>query len=225
MSLAFKYRGGLDTCSAVTSSVGLACDRMPLSTASRPISRTERMNRNFKVHRKRNFLLLLLALLGTSLVALKLLNMPSEFDHRLKDFKRDWCRIRRLRVDWERILEPCRGKTAWREKQLEAALLTDAENSYVSLWDIRPAGEFSRFSIQSQTAAGQLKTFGGDSWRVHVNGPVSVAGTVFDLMNGTYEVVFLPTVPGEYQLDVMLDHSLCTGLTDPPPHWFVAGKF
>lgn len=173
--------------------------------------------------RKRRYLFLG-ALLFLSIIFLRLFNTPSEFEKRLRDFKRDWCRVRRARVDWEQLLKPCKEKTAWRERQIEPALVSDPDKSFISLWDIRPAGEFSRFSIQSQTAAGRPKKIGGDSWRVHINGPVSVAGTVFDHMNGTYEVVFLLTASGEYQVDVVLDHSLCTGYTDPPPDWFVIGE-
>jgi len=44
-------------------------------------------------------------------------------------------------------------------------------------------------------------------------------------MNRTYEFVFLITEPGNYQVEAILDHSLCDGLRDPPSDWFIVGKF
>ena len=131
-----------------------------------------------------------------------------------------------MRVDWEQILKPCRGNLAWGVSLpgWEVEHRTDPDVSYISMWDIRPCGEFSRFSIRTVTSSGQEKTIGGDSWRVQLKGPASVAGTVFDHMNGTYEIVFLITEPGNYQVEAVLDHSLCNGFRDPPSEWFIVGK-
>lgn len=144
---------------------------------------------------------------------------------RAADLMRQWCRIRRARVDWEQMLKPCKGKIQWGSKLpgWESEYRTDPDESYISLWDIRPCGEFSRLSIRTVASNGLEKRIGGDSWRVQLKGPASVAGTVFDHMNGTYEVLFLIIEPGDYQVEAILDHSLCDGFTDPPPNWFVVG--
>ncbi|XP_068729808.1 uncharacterized protein [Montipora capricornis] len=156
----------------------------------------------------------------------RFIQSPSLDEIRAIEFMKQWCRIRRLRVDWEQMLKPCKGHLAWEGKlrEREHEFRTDPDGSYISLWDIRPCGEFSRLSIRTVTKTGNEKKIGGDSWRVQLKGPASVAGTVFDHMNGTYEVVFLITEPGDYQVEATLDHSLCDGFTDPPPNWFVIGN-
>ena len=169
-------------------------------------------------------------LIGITLAVIALIRVirsPSPDEIKANDFMAQWCRIRRARVDWEQMLKPCKGNLAWGSKLpgWEPEYRTDPDESYISLWDIRPCGEFSRLSIRTLTRHGLDKKIGGDSWRVQLKGPASVAGTVFDHMNGTYEVLFLVTEPGDYQVEAILDHSLCDGFTDPPPNWFVVGRF
>ena len=174
--------------------------------------------------RKRTWLILAITL--STIVLIKIIQSPSSDQLRTTDFMRQWCRIRHMRVDWEQILKPCRGNLAWGVSLpgWEVEHRTDPDVSYISMWDIRPCGEFSRFSIRTVTSNGQEKRIGGDSWRVQLKGPASVAGTVFDHMNGTYEIVFLITEPGNYQVGAVLDHSLCDGFRDPPSEWFIVGK-
>ncbi|KAK3713715.1 hypothetical protein QZH41_020709, partial [Actinostola sp. cb2023] len=173
---------------------------------------------------RRKLICFMLVVLFCTAIVRKLLEFHQPSNSNLHNFMRDWCRVRRARVDWEQILKPCQDKLKWGSNNLELGLQTDPGSSYISLWDIRPAGEFSKFSIQSTSIKGVLKTIGGDSWRVNINGPSSVAGTLFDHSNGTYEVLFLVTVPGVYGVDVVLEHTLCDGYTDPPPNWFKTGN-
>ena len=144
----------------------------------------------------------------------------------LEEFRHDWCLVRSLRTDWKRLLKPCEGNTAWGSSVPGFGIenQTSAEMSYISLMTIRPVGEFSRFSIQSQTADGVPRLSGGDAWRVRVRGPSVFAPTVLDHENGTYEVMFLVLEPGKYRAEVFLDYSLCNGLKEPPDHWFMVGK-
>lgn len=154
-------------------------------------------------------------------------------EHRvaMRDFERfqeDWCRVRTARLNWKQYLAPCRNSTVWGVgmSALRGAdmLPTDAVKSYINHFELRPAGEFSRFFIQTVTNDGRLKRVGGDSWRVHFReGPSSFAPTVFDLDNGTYEVLFLVMEPGLYKADIILDYTLCNGFKDPPPDWFIRG--
>ncbi|XP_078350724.1 uncharacterized protein LOC144635498 isoform X1 [Oculina patagonica] len=180
---------------------------------------------NYKLTRRKKTVLLIGATLAT-IVLLKIIQSPSTDEIKTADFMRQWCRIRQARVDWEQMLKPCKGNLAWGVKLpgWEAEHRTDPDESFISLWDIRPGGEFSTLSIRTVDSNGQEKKIGGDSWRVQLKGPASVAGTVFDHMNGTYEVVFLITEPGNYQVEAILDHSLCDGLKDPPLDWFIVGN-
>ena len=103
-------------------------------------------------------------------------------------------------------------------------MATSPEQSEIFGIQIRPAGEYSRFFVQSRTRGAQKKTIGGDSWRVYLDGPSYLAGTVFDHNNGVYEVLFLIMEPGVYKIDMRLDYTLCDGLIDPPVDWFRNGK-
>ena len=150
-----------------------------------------------------------------------------KYNVRLKEqlFVTNWCRQRQARLDWRFFYASCKDNMAWgmTKKGWSSENATDPINSYISLFDIRPAGEFSKFSIQSQTKAGKPKTIGGDAWRVHLTGPSGIAPTVFDLGNGTYEVLFLVVEAGIYTVEIMLDYTLCNGLRDPPDNWFIVG--
>ena len=142
------------------------------------------------------------------------------------DFKTDLCRIYQARIDWKNILAPCSKQTKWMIKNQgwrNKTLRTSAANSFISKWDIRPTGEFSRFFIQSKTSSNQTKLIGGDSWRIHIKGASSVSATVFDHNNGSYEVLFLLMEAGLYQIEISLDYTLCDGFKDPPVDWYKKG--
>ena len=144
----------------------------------------------------------------------------------IRDFQRDWLRHRRTLVDWERLIHACVGQEEWGSTKpgWGKENRTSAANSTIAQWDIRPAGEYSKFLIQSRTGDGRIKNIGGDSWRVYLRGPASLAATVFDCGNGTYEVLFLLLEPGIYRVLIYLDYSLCDGYKDPPKEWFIAGE-
>ena len=145
---------------------------------------------------------------------------------RFDDFRRDWFRQHRARVDWKSILKPCINNTQWglEKKYWGKENRSSARTSQVVYTDIRPAGEYSKILIQSKTADNRTKLIGGDSWRVHLRGPSSLGATVFDHENGTYEILFLIMEPGNYQVMIFLDFSLCDGLKEPPADWFIKGN-
>jgi len=147
-------------------------------------------------------------------------------DSRFYDFRRDWFRQHRARVDWKSILKPCINNTQWgvEKKYWGKENRSSARTSQVVYTDIRPAGEFSKIFIQSKTADNRTKLIGGDSWRVHLHGSSSVGATVFDHENGTYEILFLIMEPGNYEVIIFLDFSLCDGLKEPPADWFIKGN-
>ena len=143
------------------------------------------------------------------------------------DFIETWCRLKLFRTDWKRVLRPCADNMEWGKNTgyWRHQTRTDAAKSYLTLWDIRPAGQFSRFEIQSVTKDNLDKKIGGDSWRVHIRGPSSMSPTVIDHNNGKYEVIFLVLEPGKYDVEVVLEYSLCDGYKDPPRDWFIKGLF
>lgn len=144
--------------------------------------------------------------------------------NRNSEFVSNWCRERQARLDWKAMLASCAEDTAWSlPRNRENA--TDPNMTFISLWEVQPVGEYSRFSIQSQTEAGKLKTQGGDSWRVMIRGPSSISPVVIDHGNGTYEVLFLVMEAGDYTLHIFLDFTLCDGFRDPPSDWFIVGEF
>ena len=150
----------------------------------------------------------------------------SSMARRLQEFRTEWLRQRRARVDWQSMLRPCVDNMAWglAKKYWGKANRSSAITSDVILVDIRPAGEFSKIFIHSKTADNRTKTIGGDTWRVYLRGTASIAANVFDHNNGTYEALFLVSEPGVYQLEIYLDYSLCDGFRDPPRDWFIVGN-
>ncbi|XP_067031882.1 uncharacterized protein [Acropora muricata] len=142
------------------------------------------------------------------------------------DFFEAWCLVKQMRRDWRRILRPCAGSMAWGDHSGydHMSNRTDASKSYLVRWDVRPAGQFSRFDIQSVTRDNLDKRIGGDSWRVHIRGPASLSPTVIDQNNGKYQVTFLALEPGKYEVEVVLEYSQCDGYKDPPKDWFIKGN-
>lgn len=142
------------------------------------------------------------------------------------DFVSTWCLVKRMRTDWKQVLRPCAERMAWGadEGDWHPRRRTDAAKSYLTRWDIRPAGQFSRFDIQSVTRDNSDKKIGGDSWRVHIRGPSSLSPIVIDHSNGKYQVSFLALEPGKYEVEVVLEYSLCDGYKDPPKDWFIKGQ-
>ena len=145
---------------------------------------------------------------------------------RLNKFLADWTDENEARYDWKKLIAPCENKTAWKEttEWWKKQNRTDPVKSFISLWEIKPAGQYSRFFIQSQNSRGMAKHRGGDSWRIHIYGSASINPFVRDLGNGTYEVKFLVLDSGRYKAYVYLDYTLCDGIKDPPLRWFIQGK-
>lgn len=153
----------------------------------------------------------------------KLPEYPRDIQNDLKSFMSDWCRIRKARVDVDSHIRSCKARLAWSDR-LDTSLRTDASQSFISHFETKPAGEFSRFIIDTKTLNGSLKKIGGDTWRIFLRGPSTIAPSVFDMGSGKYEVIFLVVEPGVYKLDIALDYSLCDGYRNPPDNWFVIGE-
>eukprot|EP00794_Sanderia_malayensis_P010106 gene10106-11141_t len=93
--------------------------------------------------------------------------------------------------------------------------------SKIISFEVKPAGEHSKFTIATFNSLGEEKAIGGDSIRVTFRGMTTVAANVFDMSNGKYDVIALLMHPGKYDVDVRLDYTMCQGLIDPPMEWFV----
>ena len=72
---------------------------------------------------------------------------------RFQDFRREWLRQRRARVDWQSMIKPCNDNMAWGlvKNHWGKSNRSSANASEIVYWDIRPAGEFSKIFIQSKT--------------------------------------------------------------------------
>ena len=152
-------------------------------------------------------------------------NNSIKFDYKF-DFATQWLRIHRARTDWLALLKPCKNKLKWGPKNYSwwEQYRSSGKTSSVSLNNIQPSENFSRILIHTKTASGEPKTLGGDFWTVYFEGPSTVAATVFDHENGTYEAVALLMEFGNYTIHAFLEYSLCDGLKDPPSDWFKFGK-
>lgn len=139
-------------------------------------------------------------------------------------FEKNWCRERTLRTDWRTYTHSCPSYSRhWAYEIWSDDFKTHPNLSFISGAEINPAGHFSKIYIQSVTVLNRTKAFGGDAWRVRVQGPADLVATVSDMENGTYEAKFLPMEPGTYSLQITLDYTLCHGLKNPPPDWFMRG--
>lgn len=142
-----------------------------------------------------------------------------------QQFQGNWCRERIQRIDWRAYTHscPCYARH-WAYEVWTDDFKTHPNLSYISWAEIKPAGHFSKVYIQSVTVLNHTKTFGGDAWRMRVNGQADLTASVHDMENGTYQAVFLPMEPGTYSLQIVLDYTLCHGLKNPPPDWFKRGE-
>lgn len=136
------------------------------------------------------------------------------------DFLRTWARVQRAQLDVGELLGACKSCVEGKHGPLcahpDPFQKTDAKSSSISSEIIQPSGDFSRVFIKTRNASGYYRTSGGDGWQVYLKGPSYLTASVFDLGNGTYEVVFLPVIPGEYKLYANLIYTACIGIKKPP---------
>ena len=132
----------------------------------------------------------------------------------------------------EDLLRPCQKQLAWKDRlQNSSHLRTKVDSSLVNLViyrNTKNADQFSgRLQIQTFDRRGVKKSVGGDWWRVVIVGKSNLlrwSVRMVDLNNGSYTSVLFPIpLPGEYMLNLHLEHSLCEGILDPPKDWFRKG--
>ena len=131
-----------------------------------------------------------------------------------------------LLFDWESILEPCKYDQSWQsaaERKKNEQMRTNVSYTEVIAKDIRVEGLPSTIVVQTYTNDGRRKRLGGDSWRATLTGTSQQMATVYDNMDGTYQVKFRIHESGRYELEMVLELSMCDGLRDPPLRWFELG--
>ena len=132
------------------------------------------------------------------------------------NFLRTWARVQRAQLDVDELLGSCKKCSENKCKNQDPYQRTDVKASSIYGQVFQASGDFSRVFIKTRNATGFYRTSGGDGWQVYLKGPSVLTASVFDLGNGTYEVVFLPVVPGEYKLYANLIYTACIGIKKPP---------
>ena len=120
---------------------------------------------------------------------------------KIDDFRREGLRQHHARSDWQAIVKPCLYNMAWEKVKhgWEKAKRTNPSSSAIIFPDIRPAKEYITIFIQSRKSSdNRTKFVPRDTWRVHPRGSSSIAATVFDQNNKTYEALFLIMEPNIY---------------------------
>lgn len=128
--------------------------------------------------------------------------------------------------DWKKILEPCWDKISWQssaEHKAAASRRTNAKYTKLIAKKLKLDGSISAVSVQTYAMDGKKKQEGGDSWRATLKGTSSQMAIVQDNIDGTYEILFRIYENGWYELEMMLEYSMCDGLRDPPMGWFESG--
>jgi len=128
------------------------------------------------------------------------------------------------------LIKPCQGYTKWNDRQRNHSLFrTKTNNSFVTVNIYKSLSAklyIGRIDIETYDRRGIKKRQGGDSWRAIVNGTEQqLSVEITDLSNGSYRGWFSLLYPGEFSLNLALEHSLCEGITDPPFDWFKKGIF
>jgi len=142
------------------------------------------------------------------------------------NFLKDWSEVAKSRRNFSHVMAKC--NIDWKKEEAVPWFMkktrTDLDKTYVSSMEINPAGEYSSVTLQTQFVNGTLKHCGGDYWRVFVRGSSAVPVLKTDLGNGTYIFKFLPMHAGNYLIKISLEYTLCDGVKQPPPDWFIRGN-
>jgi hypothetical protein len=58
----------------------------------------------------------------------------------INDFRYQWCRLEKWRVDWESIVSPCWKEMSWEKRDVTSRKRTSPYKSYISKQELLPAG-------------------------------------------------------------------------------------
>lgn len=144
---------------------------------------------------------------------------------KIDDFQYHMCRERLYRLDYKKIVKACQRSLPFGTHIYDKILRTNPNLTRIPVKEIRKSGEYSTFKIKTFDHKGRPKVFGGDSFRIFLNGTngQSLEPTVYDLNDGEYDVSFLILDAGVYKVSIVLEGSLCSSYVDPPRDWFRKG--
>ena len=129
-------------------------------------------------------------------------------------------------MSWIDRLEVCQHHLNWEERNLNKSKRTSVKHSLVKVFLADSAGMLNMLYIKTYTLDNKVKTRGGDYFRsflIEGSKNFKVNINLFDLNNGEYSGVFQIPQPGNYELQITLEYSVCEGMTDPPSNWFTKG--
>jgi len=128
----------------------------------------------------------------------------------------------------KQLLRPCQQFLKWDKRQQNNSLLrTHTKNSQVTVHvykSVLTNLHVGKVYIETFDGRGSKKKQGGDSWRSEIIGKEQqVSVELNDLSDGSYQGWFVLLYPGQFSLELVLENSLCEGITDPPLDWFQRG--
>ena len=129
-------------------------------------------------------------------------------------------------MSWIDRLEVCQHHLNWEERNLNKSKRTSVKHSLVKVFLGDSAGIPNMLYIKTYTLDNNVKTLGGDYFRsflIEKSKNIKVNINLFDFNNGEYSGVFQIPKPGNYELQITLEYSVCEGMTDPPSNWFTKG--
>ncbi|XP_057309096.1 uncharacterized protein LOC130647313 [Hydractinia symbiolongicarpus] len=121
------------------------------------------------------------------------------------------------------LIKPCKNALAWSQRQKNYTQRTSLKFTTIDI-NVKPPGSVSYLKMTTFDESNLRKERGGDSWWVHVIGPVSFQVDVVDDLDGTYHAQFDFMESGDYSVVINLKYSLCHGYLDPPMWWFKKGN-
>jgi hypothetical protein len=68
-----------------------------------------------------------------------------------KKIPNDWCKLQIWRVNWKDMIIPCEGKMSWEEREINSLHGTNANMSYIKMWELKSAGTLTLYSLNSNS--------------------------------------------------------------------------
>ena len=128
---------------------------------------------------------------------------------------------------WFGHVNLCQRHLQWEKRNLDKLQRTSVEHSLVKVYIGDKQDMPNMLHVITYTVDNKKKMIGGDYFRTFLVGKskkFKMNVNLFDFNNGEYSGVFYVPEPGNYELHIILEYSVCEGMTDPPKNWFRKGK-
>ena len=138
--------------------------------------------------------------------------------------KIDTCR----HTPWFEHITTCKDLLKWNNRNLDKLQRTSVMHSSVNVFKGDKHGIPNMIHIITYTSDNKTKTQGGDYFRIFLvekSKQFKMNINLVDLNNGEYSGLFYVPELGNFEIHIILEYSVCEGLTDPPEDWFRKGKF